>query len=105
MKKILLLVLVLVFTISAPSAYARGGGHASGYSSGKSHYSSGAHMGSRSGEVHVRGYTKKDGTYVAPHYRSAPDGTRNNNWSTKGVINPHTGKEGTKNPEPSNTTP
>ncbi len=23
-------------------------------------------------EVHVRGYTRKDGTYVAPHTRSAP---------------------------------
>ncbi len=25
-----------------------------------------------SGTVHVRGYTRSDGTYVAPHYRSAP---------------------------------
>ncbi len=48
--------------------------------------------------THVRGYTKKDGTYVAPHERSAPDGNRNNNWSTRGNINPYTGQEGTKAP-------
>lgn len=48
------------------------------------------------GDVFVNGYTRKDGTYVSPHYRSAPDGDFSNNWSTKGNINPYTGKEGTK---------
>jgi hypothetical protein len=28
------------------------------------------------GTVHVRGYTRKDGTYVRPHTRSAPRGRR-----------------------------
>ncbi|MEH7746481.1 hypothetical protein V7659_15745 [Neobacillus drentensis] len=46
--------------------------------------------------VHVNGYFRKDGTYVQPHYRSNPDGNFNNNWSTKGNINPYTGQEGTK---------
>ncbi len=32
-------------------------------------------------DVHVRGYTRKDGTYVSPHYRSAPDGVVSNNYS------------------------
>jgi hypothetical protein len=35
-----------------------------------------ADEGSKSGEtktVHVKGYTKKDGTYVAPHDRKAPE--------------------------------
>jgi len=49
-------------------------------------------------QVKVRGYYRKDGTYVQPHYRSNPDGNVYNNWSTKGNINPYTGKEGTKNP-------
>ena len=31
------------------------------------------------GDVYVQGYTKSDGTYVAPHYRSAPDSSYNNN--------------------------
>jgi len=50
-------------------------------------------------QVSVRGYTKKDGTYVAPHYRSSPNSTRNDNYSTKGNVNPYTGKEGTKDPD------
>jgi hypothetical protein len=50
------------------------------------------------GPVHVRGYTTKSGRYVAPHYRSAPDHSRWNNWSTRGNVNPYTGKVGTKDP-------
>jgi TPR repeat protein len=49
-----------------------------------------------SAQVKVRGYTRKDGTYVAPHMRSSPNGTKADNWSTRGNINPYTGKEGTK---------
>lgn len=49
-----------------------------------------------SAQVRVRGYTRKDGTYVKPHYRSNPDGNFNNNWSTKGNRNPYTGKWGTR---------
>ncbi len=45
--------------------------------------------------VQVQGYTRKDGTFVQPYYRSAPDKSFNNNWSTKGNINPYTGKAGT----------
>lgn len=50
----------------------------------------------RGGSVYVRGYVRKDGTYVQPHYRSAPDGKFHNNWSTKGNVNPYTGKPGTR---------
>jgi len=49
-------------------------------------------------DVWVNGYYRKDGTYVRPHYRSAPDGNVWNNWSTKGNINPYTGKPGYKDP-------
>lgn len=44
--------------------------------------------------VRVHGYFRKDGTYVSPHHRSAPDGNFNNNWSTAGNFNPYTGDEG-----------
>jgi len=40
--------------------------------------------------VRVKGYTKKNGTYVAPHYRSNPDGNPYNNWSYPGNTNPYT---------------
>lgn len=46
----------------------------------------------------VRGYTRSDGTYVAPHYRSVPDGNKFNNYSTQGNVNPYTGQQGTVNP-------
>lgn len=45
-------------------------------------------------QVRVRGYTRKDGTYVQPHYRSRPDTSVLNNWSTRGNINPYTGAAG-----------
>lgn len=31
-------------------------------------------------DVHVRGYYRKDGTYVRPHIRSSPDQYRHNNY-------------------------
>lgn len=46
--------------------------------------------------TYVHGYSKSNGTYVQPHYRTDSDHTTSNNWSTKGNINPYTGKAGTK---------
>lgn len=49
-------------------------------------------------QVHVDGYTRKDGTYVQPYYRSSPDSSYNNNWSVQGNQNPYTGQMGTRSP-------
>jgi hypothetical protein len=49
-------------------------------------------------DTFVNGYYRSNGTYVAPHMRSDPDGNPYNNWSTKGNVNPYTGQLGTKNP-------
>ena len=46
----------------------------------------------------VRGYVRQDGTYVAPHYQTNPNGTRLDNYSTRGNVNPYTGKPGTVDP-------
>lgn len=46
-------------------------------------------------QVWVNGYTRSNGTYVQGHYRTAPNSTRNDNWTTVGNVNPHTGKSGT----------
>lgn len=46
----------------------------------------------------VKGYTKKNGTYVAPHYKSTPNKSKFDNYSAKGNINPYTGKKGSVNP-------
>jgi hypothetical protein len=48
--------------------------------------------------VQVRGYVKRDGTYVMPSHRTSPNATRLDNWSSKPNINPYTGKLGTKDP-------
>ena len=42
----------------------------------------------------VKGYTKKNGTYVAPSYRSSPNSNKYDNYSTKGNYNPYSGKIG-----------
>jgi hypothetical protein len=47
-------------------------------------------------ETWVNGYTRADGTRVAGYYRTAANGTVNDNYSTQGNINPHTGKAGTQ---------
>lgn len=49
-------------------------------------------------DTYVKGYTRNDGTYVQPHYRSKSDGNPHNNYSTQGNVNPYTGKKGTVNP-------
>lgn len=49
-------------------------------------------------DVYVQGHVTKSGTYVSPHYRSAPDSTPLNNYGTQGNYNPYTGNSGTVNP-------
>jgi hypothetical protein len=62
--------------------------------------SSSAHRSSSgSAVVHVRSYTKKNGTVVGPSVRSHPNGTQRDNFSTKSNTNPVTGKPGTKTPK------
>lgn len=46
-------------------------------------------------DVYVKPHYKSNGTYVGGHYRSSPDSTTSNNWSTIGNTNPYTGKPGT----------
>lgn len=52
--------------------------------------------GSNYNSANVQGYTRSNGTYVAPSSRSMPDNSINNNWSTKGNSNPYTGQQGTQ---------
>lgn len=61
------------------------GGSGSGHSSGSSHY--------------VAPHVTKNGIYVEGHMQTNPNGTKLDNWSTKGNVNPYTGQPGTKNPD------
>ena len=85
MKKLILLVLLGYLLVSplahskSPSPYAGNQGNPS--------------------TTTVHGYTKKDGTVVAPYQRTSPNGTQRDNWSSKPNVNPYTGKEGAKEPQ------
>ncbi|MBW9334614.1 hypothetical protein FEE59_13950 [Herbaspirillum sp. RU 5E] len=101
MKKTLKIT-VIALTIGIPAiATAKGGsgGHTGGGHSGVRHsysYSPGYGTGSKMESSHVNSYTKSNGTHVDQHNRSTRDDTKSNNWSTKGNVNPDTGKPGTK---------
>lgn len=56
--------------------------------------------GSTQAQTYVQGYTRADGTYVQGHYRSAPNNSRLDNYSTRGNVNPYTGAAGTVDPYP-----
>lgn len=49
-----------------------------------------------SADTYVNGYTKANGTYVEGHYRSSPNDTVSDNYSTDGNENPYTGEEGNR---------
>lgn len=45
-------------------------------------------------DIFINGYFKKNGTYVQPHFKTAPNSSMFDNYSTKGNYNPYTGKPG-----------
>ena len=81
MKTTMILTALLLSTIGAEAS---GGG---------SHGMSGA--GSSSCSHSVSGYTRSNGTYVAPHHSTNPNGTQLDNYSTLGNVNSYTGATGT----------
>lgn len=65
----------------------------------------GAFASQASADQYVHGYFRGSGTYVQPYMRSDADGNPFNNYSTRGNINPYTGKMGTHNPYGYNPSP
>ena len=49
-------------------------------------------------DTYTRGYVRRDGTYVQPHYSSPRNDNPFDNYSTRGNVNPYTGQAGTVNP-------
>jgi hypothetical protein len=90
--------MLLVFGLGSVAEAGRRGGGGGSHSSHSSRGHSGATgTGSSSSSHAVRGYTTQRGTHVAPHRQTNPDPTQRNNYSTKGNVNPWTGKAGTRN--------
>lgn len=96
MKILRLAICAAVIAITPIAANARGGGGHSGASHSSAHSATSSYGAVNSHEHLVSGYTRANGTYVAPHYQTDPNGTRNDNFSTRGNINPHTGEVGDK---------
>jgi hypothetical protein len=44
------------------------------------------------------GYTRSNGTYVAPYVATNPNGTQRDNFGTSGNYNPYTGQTGHRIP-------
>ena len=92
MKRTVTLVLLLLLSTLPSLAQ-----HSHSYSSRSYSAKSGSACCSKSAsDVHVHGYTKKNGTVVEPYHRSHENTTQRDNFSTKGNVNPYTGKIGTK---------
>jgi hypothetical protein len=45
-------------------------------------------------DTYVNGYFKSDGIYIEPHYRTNPNSTNVDNYSTSGNSNPYTQSNG-----------
>jgi len=54
--------------------------------------------GSNSSTHSSSGYTRSNGTYVAPYVATNPNGTQRDNFGTSGNINPYTGQTGHRTP-------
>lgn len=47
-------------------------------------------------QTYVNPYTKKDGSAVQGYYKTAPNKTNTDNYSTQGNVNPYSGQSGTR---------
>lgn len=61
--------------------------------------------GGASAQTYYQGYMRPNGTYVQPHFQTAPNNSRLDNWSTRPNVNPYTGQMGTVNPYPAYNPP
>ncbi|WP_263833728.1 hypothetical protein [Sulfurospirillum oryzae] len=90
--------LLIIVGLCFSPAFAKGSSGSHKSSSSKSHSSSKSSSSKSYSDVSVKGYTKKDGTHVSAYKRTSPNSSKSDNYSTKGNVNPYTGKKGTKNP-------
>ena len=87
MKACLFAVAAIFATVTGASAQYTGYQGYGGYGTG-----------SNPSSVYHRGYTTQSGTYVQPHYQTAPNSTQLDNYGTRGNYNPYTGQYGTRAP-------
>ena len=49
--------------------------------------------------TYVSGYTRADGTYISGYYKTTPNSTNRDNYTTKPNVNPYTGTSGYIQPD------
>ncbi|WP_374166536.1 hypothetical protein [Arcticibacter sp. MXS-1] len=54
-------------------------------------------------QVYVSGYFRKDGSFVAGHYKTVQNETNRDNFTTRPNVNPYTGKPGYIEPDTKST--
>ncbi len=77
-----LIAVLLVCLLAADLAEARGGRSSGG----------------QGGIGYIRPSISRNGTYRSGYYHTNPDSSKLNNWSTRGNVNPYTGKKGYRDP-------
>lgn len=97
MKTFLTTTLILLFSLTASfgQSYSVYGNQSTRYKPTKTVYSTPSYETNPSVR-YQSGYKKSNGTYVQPHYKTRSNGTNWDNFSTRGNINPYTGKKGTR---------
>lgn len=58
----------------------------------------GASLSATAKDTYVSPHVTRDGRLVEGHFKSAPNSTKFDNYSTQGNVNPYTGKAGTNDP-------
>jgi hypothetical protein len=95
MKKLILFAAIISATVLTSFAQNNFYGNSYGYNNATYSYTPASTGSYYSTPVHVDSYIKSNGTVVNSYYRTAPDNTKSNNWSTYPNVNPYTGKTGT----------
>jgi len=98
-KIILSLVFFTSFIFASNAQYKKDGTPDMRYNSNKSTYGSSYSTPNQTYSTESRyqsGYLRSNGTYVQPTYKTNPNGTNLDNYSTKGNYNPYNGNTGTR---------
>jgi hypothetical protein len=102
MKRITFLIAILTcFIFNATAQYKKDGTPDMRYSSNKQMYGNSYSTpsysyGTNSSVRYQSGYTKDNGTYVEPHYKTNSNSTNWDNFSTKDNYNPYNGNTGSR---------
>ena len=98
-RTILFLAFFASFVLSANAQTKKDGTPDMRYNSNKSIYGSSYSTPTPTYSTESRyqsGYTRDNGTYVQPTYKTNPNGTNLDNYSTQGNYNPYNGSSGTR---------